>query len=89
MSDVTDKKMPLYQCKKKVRALKIAEVTPCDGYGGAEIVPENNDYSPFNVDAEYMIKHNPKVGGYYVLYKDGYKSFSPEEPFEDGYSLIE
>jgi hypothetical protein len=35
-----------------------------------------------------MKKHRPQVGGYYVLYEDGYHSFSPAPAFESGYSLI-
>jgi hypothetical protein len=35
-----------------------------------------------------MHKHKPQVGGYYVLYKDGYASFSPASAFEEGYDLI-
>ena len=29
-----------------------------------------------------------KVGGYYVVYEDGYKSFSPAEAFESGYKRV-
>lgn len=35
-----------------------------------------------------MRKHKPEVGGYYVVYKDGYKSFSPAAAFDEGYTLI-
>jgi hypothetical protein len=35
-----------------------------------------------------MFKHKPEVGGYYVVYKDGYRSFSPAEAFETGYEKI-
>ena len=28
-------------------------------------------------------RHTPQIGGYYVLYKDGYASYSPAEPFEE------
>jgi hypothetical protein len=35
-----------------------------------------------------MTKHNPQVGGYYVMYKDGYQSWSPASEFEDGYTRI-
>jgi hypothetical protein len=38
------------------------------------------------VSKEYMEKHNPEIGGYYVKYVDGYESFSPSEAFEEGYS---
>lgn len=33
-------------------------------------------------------KHGPQVGGYYVVYADGYISYSPAAAFEDGYRLI-
>jgi hypothetical protein len=31
----------------------------------------------------------PSVGGYYVVYDDGYKSYSPSEAFEGGYTKID
>lgn len=42
---------------------------------------------PYRVDVRmsYWEKHQPKVGGYYVRYKDGYESYSPAEEFEEGY----
>ena len=52
------------------------------------ITPEESGYAPFSVDAAYVRKHQPKVGGYYVVYKDGYKSFSPAQAFEEGYSRV-
>jgi hypothetical protein len=30
----------------------------------------------------------PQPGGYFVVYKDGYKSFSPAKAFEEGYTRI-
>jgi len=35
-----------------------------------------------------MYKHKPEVGGYYVVYADGYKSFSPAQAFEEGYTRV-
>lgn len=55
---------------------------------GAIIVPEDDGYAEFTVNREYMLKHNPQVGGYYVVYDDGYKSYSPAKAFEDGYTRI-
>lgn len=40
------------------------------------------------VEPDYIKKHKPVAGGYYVVYKDGYKSFSPADAFEDGYTRI-
>ena len=78
--------MPRYICHKQVWALKI-EAIDSDA-DGAMIQPAEADYAAFKVDAEYINKHNPEVGGYYVVYKDGYKSYSPEKAFEEGYKAV-
>jgi hypothetical protein len=83
------REMPKYKCHKEVWALKIAEIRGWSETGvGAEIVPADEGFAPFTVDDEYLAKHKPQVGGYYVVYADGYKSFSPAEAFEDGYTRI-
>lgn len=86
--------LPKYKCHKEVWALKIKSIVR-DGEGenresdgSAIITPEEEGYAPFQVSHSYMHKHKPEVGGYYVVYKDGYKSFSPADVFEDGYSKI-
>lgn len=89
--------MPKYNCHKQVWALKIADIEfdsenarkqNRETDGSALIIPADDGYSGFKVTAEYLNKHNPHVGGYYVVYKDGYKSFSPADAFEDGYSPV-
>jgi hypothetical protein len=89
------REMPRYNCHKQVWALKIAKIVR-DGEGenretdgSAFIYPAEAGYAPFRVDSEFMRKHGPKEGGYYVVYKDGYKSFSPAQAFEEGYTLVE
>lgn len=91
------REMPRYKCHKEVWALKIADIVYDSDVasrdvretdGTAMITPEEKGFAPFKVDHEYVRKHRPKVGGYFVVYKDGYKSFSPAEAFEDGYSLV-
>ena len=93
-----DMEMPKYRCHKEVHALKIAKILkyPNQSRGGnrpayisATITPEESGYADFSVDSEYIRKHDPQVGGYYMVYEDGYKSFSPAKAFEDGYTLIE
>lgn len=93
-NSVASAEMPKYKCHKEVWALKIAKIVR-DGEGedresdgSAMITPEESQYAPFRVEADYMYKHKPEVGGYYVVYKDGYKSFSPAAAFEEGYSRI-
>jgi hypothetical protein len=81
-----EREMPLYQCHKQVRALKIAAVDHHPA--GARITPADEGFGAIEVDAEYVIKHRPHGGGYYVVYEDGYKSFSPAAAFEGGYTRI-
>lgn len=82
------RELPRYQCHKQVWALKIKAIKPVVG-GAAIITPAEPGYAPFDVDAEYVDRHKPAAGGYYVVYNpDGYKSYSPAKPFEDGYTRI-
>lgn len=89
--------MPRYKCHKEVWALKIkaiafdidaARIENRETDGSAVITPEERGYGPFRVDHDYVRKHNPQAGGYYVVYRGGYKSWSPAREFEDGYTLI-
>ena len=82
--------MPKYKCHKEVHAYKIAifETNKHDS-NLTVMVPEDERYAAVNVSTELVEKMNPIAGWYYVVYEDGYKSFSPPEAFESGYSLIE
>jgi hypothetical protein len=82
------RELPKYKCHKEVFALKIKDITFIAS-GGAVITPEEKGYSVFSVGHSYVQKHSPQVGGYYVVYEDGYKSFSPPEAFEGGYTRID
>lgn len=80
--------LPLYNCHKQVRAAKIMAIDRGAGLtpSGAMLVFDDPNYAPIEVSAEYMTKHNPQVDGYFVVYKDGYQSFSPAAAFEEGYT---
>jgi len=85
--------MPKYRSHKKVWALKILEMrddTPPnqESDGSRTIVPADEGFAPFRVESDYVRKHSPQAGGYYVVYQDGYKSWSPAEAFEGGYTRI-
>ena len=87
----TETELPRYKCYKEVWALKIMKIerhNEGDPSGSAMITPLDGRYAPFRVEPQYVRRHNPQVGGYYVVYKDGYKSYSPADVFEDGYTLI-
>jgi hypothetical protein len=89
--------MPKYKSHKEVWALKIVEVkrdsdnASKEGRetdGSAALIFEDSRYAPIKVSQEYVRKHNPQPGGYYVRYKDGYESWSPADAFESGYTEI-
>ena len=86
--------LPQYQCHKKVRAIAIDWIETNEDdpnlFGlHANVGSDGDEGTYIEVDAEYMDKHQPQEGGYYVEYEDGYKSYSPSAPFESGYKLIE
>jgi len=83
-----------YKCHKEVQASKINKI---DRHSDLEnYVLTLDDVSKGSngikvrilVPNNYVDKHKPSVGGYYIRYKDGYQSFSPAEPFESGYSKL-
>lgn len=86
MSNVT--RLQRYQCHKQVSAGKILFMAK-DEQGGKLMLHLDNLANIVSVDLSYLDKHKPQIGGYYVVYEDGYESFSPAEAFEQGYSLIE
>lgn len=79
-------KLPLYQCHKQVRAARITSIDyklcVIQVYVGKKVDVE------IQVTADWLDKHDPVIGGYYVVYEDGYRSFSPMSVFEDGYSKL-
>lgn len=99
ITDARDKpsiqtEMPKYECHKRVWALKIKAIRQTDGEsnfeGGSWLLDvEEPGYAPIEVShRDYVLKHSPYAGGYYVVYADGYKSFSPAKAFEDGYTRV-
>jgi hypothetical protein len=79
--------LPKYKCHKVVQAVKINEVE-FHPDAGIIIFPDHPQIAPFQLSTEYNRKHMPKKGGYFVVYEDGYQSYSPGEAFEKGYALI-
>lgn len=89
-------KLPQYQCHKKVRAAKIGAIEHTGQpslwtlglHVPEEAAPLGRSLVAVEVDQSWIERFNPVVGGYYVVYEDGYASFSPAKAFEDGYTLI-
>jgi len=73
--------MPKWKCHKQVHAFKIGKIEGCrifsaDGSMSVEVPPD------------FITKHPLNQDGYYVVYADGYASYSPAKPFEDGYTRV-
>lgn len=70
-----------WKCHKVVNAGKILEVTP----GGVTVETWNGGKIELGNEA-FVDRHQPEVGGYFVIYDDGYQSYSPAKAFEEGYA---
>lgn len=81
--------LPKYKCHKEVRAIKLSRVEHHENPTRTFLVPEDKRFEKIEVDHLFVAKHNPAAGGYYVVYQDGYTSWSPAQAFEEGYTLIE
>jgi hypothetical protein len=81
------RELPKYKCHKEVWALKIKEVVS-NPNESMDIFFEDESYSPINLVPGIYKGVTPEAGGYYVVYKDGYRSYSPAEAFEEGYTKI-
>lgn len=85
--------MKKYTCHKTVEAFKIERIRFSSAGGNwlfaQDTRDEGQEVESVHVTNEYIEKHDPHVGGYYVKYADGYESFSPTGPFEAGYTEAE
>lgn len=80
--------LPVYRCHKTVGALKIRAVNLVNDEGWNLLFFEDRNYPPMQVSDAYIQKHDPRPGGYFIHYEDGYESWSPADVFEAGYALI-
>jgi hypothetical protein len=79
--------IPRYRCHKVVRAAKITGFRENGTDAPCLLLGEIGGIT--TVLTEWFERHKPEVGGYFVLYDDGYTSFSPAAAFEAGYTRIE
>ena len=82
------KGQPLYLCHKQVRATKILQIW--DGpQRGQRCCSIQNFTGVIVLDQNFLTRHQPRAGGYLVLYEDGYVSYSPATAFEKGYTAAD
>jgi len=89
--------LKLYKSHKQVQAMEVEAIYKPGSYlmihevDGTKLdawMLEGEGGHCVFVDQKYIDKHNPRAGGYYVLYPNGYESFSPPDVFEEGYNEI-
>lgn len=82
--------MPRYVSHKKVWALEIDTVGPREMPNGIRGIKRTltfraEGYAPIDVPEDMFARYVPVPGDFYVVYDDGYKSFSPRKAFLEGY----
>jgi hypothetical protein len=97
MNKINSQLIPLYKCHKVVRAFQIKKIVTSyketgDGgrtrMNGKFLVPTIENIPGVRVTEEWYQRFNPEAGGYFIVYEDGYTSYSPREAFEKGYDWI-
>jgi hypothetical protein len=87
---IMEGEMPRYRSHKEVHALKIAAIEVNEDKS-AKIAPADKGYAVFTTKpgwAERFTGSDNDDPGYYVVYADGFASWSPTKAFEDGYTRI-
>lgn len=81
--------LPKYKSHKIVRALSIAAIEVHEDKS-ATIMPALTAYAPFKTQPGWAerFKGSEDDKGYYVVYDDGYASWSPTKAFEEGYAKV-
>lgn len=80
--------MPRYVSHKKVWALEIEGLGPLCGSGDISMAFKDPGFENivFGADDDIFARYKPVAGDFYVVYADGYKSFSPRNAFIEGYT---
>lgn len=76
--------MQKFKSHKIVEAVKISRIV----HGTGSSMLHFDGWTPIQVSEQWIDKHTPSAGGYFVRYPDGYESFSPAEAFEGGYTAV-
>lgn len=77
--------LPMYRSHKTVSAARIEAVNATDQH------PYTLSLDGGRIEAvspDWIDKHEPQVGGYFVVYDDAYTSYSPAKAFEEGHTAV-
>ena len=78
-----------FKCHKEVMACLISAIEFAED-GSAKIAPKGANLDVIKTDAGFRqrFRGTEEDLGYFVLYEDGYQSWSPSKAFREGYSLM-
>ncbi len=88
---MNQREMPRYKCLNVVHALKISHIKhryQDKQYMGATLRFEGEGFDSIDTPPSFGLGHDLHVGGYYVVYWPGYKTYLPAEDFKEGYTRI-
>lgn len=72
--------MDRYTSPRPMTAGKITDIVRSQQ--GGEVLLKLEGDETISVDESFDAKYSPQIGGYYVLYGDGYKMYADAEHFE-------
>ncbi|KKM25884.1 hypothetical protein LCGC14_1590510 [marine sediment metagenome] len=82
-----EEELPQYKCHKIVGAAKITALK--DAEEGKTLVFGEIDRHRY-VGSNWLDQNRTMVvGGYFVVYVDGYTAYSPAQAFEEGYTKVD
>ena len=80
--------MKKYKSQRIVEAAKIEAIEiGHDDLPNAKLFLDGGGF--VTVNAEWLSKHGPESGGYFVCHEDGHESYSPPEVFEAEYKEVD
>lgn len=82
--------LPRYVSHKEVGALEIAGLTSVgmiEGVLSYRLEFKDERFASIVIDAKLCSRYEPVAGDFYVIYDDGYESFSPRKAFVEGYKV--
>ena len=86
----TDNVLPKYRCHKIVSAAKITGIEADPNFEGHSLLVFGEIQKFIQVEPTWLKRNGPiSIGGYYVVYEDGYRSYSPSRQFEAGYKFLD
>ncbi len=86
MSEGDAQELPRYKSHKTVWALEIETIQRLEEKMEYRLIFRDAGYSSIDVEAQMVSRYFPNPGDFYVVYADGYASFSPRKAFLEGYT---